>query len=156
MSAITFDQDEYSKQIEKLEVRDKPNNFVNVQDLGARVRVAQVDFTAGANISEDTWVRLARLPRNAKVFDLRLVSDGNSSNASVEYHLVPRNDKDTASSVELVSSTSNSSGSDVGLDDPWEQIEEDEAYVAAKFTHATTGTSLAAGKTVKGYVFYIL
>ena len=156
MAAIVPNTTEYSTQINKIEQRTDPaHNVVDVNDLGARTRVAQVDFTAVANIAEDEWVKLALLPRGAKVTRLRLKSDTATANTDIQSWLVPKSNLDDSAAVALSALLDSSSATDASLDPAFAQIEGDEAYVMVKTSHDTSGTVIALGDTIEGLVEYI-
>jgi hypothetical protein len=158
MAAIVPETTEYSTQINKIEQRSDPAvNVVDVQDLGARSRIAQFNFTALANIAEDKWVKLAKVPRGAKVIGFRGKGDTATATTDLQYWLVPVNNLDDGSAVALSALTDSSSAHDVSLDPVTAELAtRDEAYVMVKTSHDTSGTVIALGDVIDGFVEYIL
>ena len=156
MSVIAASTTEYSTQINKIEQRTDPAiNVLNSEELGGRVRIAQIAFTAVANIAEDVYVKLAVLPRSAKVIGLHLATDTATATSDILFKLVSKTTPDTTTALALATVDSSAAAvASLALGEA--QISGDEAYVMALTSHDTSGTVIALGDTIVGHVLYVI
>jgi hypothetical protein len=157
MATITASTTEYSDQINKIEVRSDPAiNVLDVIDLGARIRHARVDFTAVANIAEDVYVRLAKLPRSARIVGMHLYSSADEATSDLVFYAIPVSSVlDDGDLVQLATHDSSAAGL-VTLAIESYQSSGNEVYVLVKTAHDTSGTVIALGDTIKGHISYVV
>lgn len=158
MATITPSTTEYSTQINKVEQRSDPAiNVLDIIDLGARVRIAVVDFTAVANIAEDVYVKLAKLPRAARIVGLHLASDTAEATTDLVYYAIPvATTLDSADLVQLAtvdSAAAAVASLAIAYAKPTTTAE---VYVLVKTSHDTSGTVMTLGDTITGHVLYVV
>lgn len=158
MATITPSTTEYSTQINKIEQRSDPAiNVLDIIDLGARVRHARVDFTAVANIAEDVYFKLAKLPRAARIVGLNLLTDTAEATTDIVFYAIPVADVlDDGDLVQLATVDGAAAALATLAIDSSKPSDTAEVYVLGKTAHDTTGTVISLGDTIVGHVLYVV
>lgn len=141
----------YSTQMTKLVVN---KGFITPNDIGAKVKVATVDFTNGAStIAADGVICLTRLPKGAKILDLRLDTNNATATSTLAIGYTPTSALVDTNEAALVAATVAADGS-TSL--TLKELAVNTELTAESYIIATVGTAVfGASKYIKGYVLYI-
>lgn len=153
MAAIT--KNAYSATLNKEEVE---NGFITTSQRGASQRVALIDFVATANVGKDEYILLNKLRKGTIILDAVIETDNATANATLTLGYVPISTLDDTNVGALISATAANDGStrltlkELGV---CTTLTEDCYIVSKAGLSSGSGTAVASGKYIKGYITYV-
>ena len=149
MASITLAA--YTTEMTKLVVI---KGFLNPNEVGGKVKVATFGFTNGSStLAATSVICLTRLPKGAKVLDLRVDTDNATATSTLAVGYTPTSALVDTNAAAFAAATAASSGATtIGLKANATGTElTEESYLIA-----TVGTAaFGASKKITGYVFYV-